>query len=51
VFFAYRPTTDRLCAGFRQTEVYDLAVADQIVHGSRDIVDWHVGIDPARAHS
>ena len=34
-----------ICAGFRETEVFDLAGADQILDGARHVLDRHVGID------
>src|SRR5580765_4260158 len=40
-----RPT-DRLQAGFGQPEMFDLAYTNQILHGSRDVFDWDVRVDP-----
>ena len=37
--------TDRLGAGFRQTEVFDLARLDQVFHRPRHVFDRNVGID------
>jgi hypothetical protein len=36
---------DGLCAGLRQAEVLDLALLDQILHRSGDVLDGHFGID------
>ena len=36
---------DRLHAGFRQAEVPDLALLDQVLHRAGDILDRHVGVD------
>ena len=36
---------NRLHPRFRQTEVLDLALLDQLFHGARDILDRHLGID------
>ena len=36
---------DRLHARFRQTEVLDLAFANQVLDRARDVLDRHVGID------
>ena len=37
---------NRLRAGFRQPEVPDLAFLNQVLHGSRDVFDGHVRVDP-----
>ena len=37
--------TDRLDTGFGQTEVPDLAFADQLLDGAGDVLDRHFGID------
>ena len=36
--------TNRLHAGFREAEVFDLPFADQILHRARDLFDRHLGI-------
>src|SRR6266542_330869 len=38
-------TADRLRARLREAEVLDLALADQVLHGARDVLDRHVRID------
>ena len=35
---------NRLRAGFGQPEVPDLAFLNQVLHGSRDVLDWHVRV-------
>ena len=37
--------TDRLHGCFREAEVLDLALLDQVLHGSRDVFDRHTRID------
>jgi hypothetical protein len=38
-------TTDRPCARFREAEVLDLALPDQVLYGASDLLDRHVRID------
>src|SRR5207249_2702837 len=38
-------TTDGLHACFRESEMFHLALLNQILHGSGDVFDRHVGID------
>ena len=38
--------TDRLRSGFRQAEMLDLALGDQLAHRPGDVLDRHVAIDP-----
>src|ERR1700704_3294860 len=37
--------TNRLDACFRKPKVFDLAFLDQVLHGSRDLLDWHVRVN------
>ena len=37
---------DRLDASFGQTEVPDLALADEFADGAGDVLDRHVRVDP-----
>jgi hypothetical protein len=37
---------DRLGAGLRKAEMFDLAFADQFLDRPRDVIDRHIGIDP-----
>src|SRR6266542_4941022 len=38
-------TADRLRARLREAEVLDLALADQLLHGARDVLDRHARVD------
>src|SRR5437588_6956988 len=37
---------DGVGAGFRETEMQHLAVFDKLFHGTRNVLDWHIWIDP-----
>src|SRR5271157_1372005 len=37
-------TTDRLCGCFRHAEVLDLALLNEVLHGSRDVFDRNLGV-------